>query len=102
MCVSRSLKIYSLTLLVVAIAWLARWVVDPQLGDHALFVTFYVAVVAATWLGGVVPGLLATGLGLVLGLYFFAAPRHALLTAASGNLTSVGLYFIVSFTIVAV
>lgn len=98
---NRSLQTYGWALLSIIGAWLARWLLDSQLGNHALFVTFYVAVVAATWLGGVAPGLLATGFGFVLGLYSFASPRHSLWAAAGGDIAGVVLYFLVCFVIIA-
>lgn len=36
-------------------ALFARMALDPYLGDHLLYVTFFVAVTAAAWLGGVGP-----------------------------------------------
>ena len=49
---------------------LARW-----LGSDLPFVTFYGAIMAAAWYGGLRPGLLATALSAAITAIFFLAPR---------------------------
>jgi PAS domain S-box-containing protein len=44
---------------------------DPVLGDHAVYSLFYVAVVAAAWIGGLGPAIAAILLGALSATYFF-------------------------------
>src|SRR6266516_1426042 len=60
---------YGLALFVVAIAFLARLALTPILGDASPYLLFVPAVLAAAGLGGLGPGLLATGLSVVLGFF---------------------------------
>ena len=53
-----------------------RAALDPVLGDAAPLVLFLIPVSIAAWFGGLGPGLLATGLGVVLGVLLFAPGRH--------------------------
>ena len=59
----------------VAALWrviLARW-----LGSDLPYLTFFGAVMASAWYGGLRPGLLSTSLGVVIISTFFLAPRIA-------------------------
>ena len=60
---------YALAPLAVAIAFLARVALTPVLGDASPYLLFVPAVLVAGGLGGLGPGLLATGLSVVLGLF---------------------------------
>jgi two-component system, LuxR family, sensor kinase FixL len=66
------LLLYGMTLLAVAVAWLARIALAPVLHDQSPYLLFVPAVLVAAGLGGWGPGLAATGLATLLGL--FAAP----------------------------
>jgi signal transduction histidine kinase len=58
-------KWYAFAVAVVAISAAARAALAPLLGDHFLFVTFYPAVMLATWYGGFGPGLVAAALSML-------------------------------------
>src|ERR1700758_1405465 len=60
---------YALAPFAVAIAFLARLALTPILGDASPYLLFVPAVLIAAGLGGLGPGLLATGLSVVLGLF---------------------------------
>src|ERR1700751_372041 len=72
---------YVLAPFAVAIAFLARLALTPILGDASPYLLFVPAVLIAAGLGGLGPGLLATGLRVVLGLFVittfpsFSAPE---------------------------
>lgn len=55
-----------------------RFLLEPYLGRSSPFITFFLAVAVASWYGGFWPGLSATVLGLIVGDFFFAVPRHTL------------------------
>jgi two-component system sensor kinase FixL len=63
---------YALAPFAVAIAFLLRLALTPLLGDASPYLLFVPAVLAAAGLGGLGPGLLATGLSVLLGLFVFA------------------------------
>src|SRR5215813_8632882 len=60
---------YALAPAAVAIAFLARLALTPILGDASPYLLFVPAVLFAGGLGGLGPGLLATGLSVVLGFF---------------------------------
>src|SRR5262245_20389249 len=61
---------YGSSLACVALALAVRVVLGPLLHDQAPYLFFMPAVLASAWLGGLGPGLVATVLGLLLGLFF--------------------------------
>src|SRR6266699_3422080 len=65
----RDLLRYALAPLAVAIAFLARLAFTPILGDASPYLLFVPAVLVAAGVGGFGPGLLATGLSVVLGFF---------------------------------
>lgn len=72
--VRQPVRRYALALGILLIALVARLVLVPM--DAGLvFSTFYAATVLALYFCGVGPGLLVTGLGACIGLYFFAPPQ---------------------------
>jgi two-component system sensor kinase FixL len=78
----QTLLCYALAPAAVAIAFLLRLALAPALGDEARYLLFVPAVLVAAGLGGLGPGLTATGLGAVLG--FFVAT-----TSPTGSMTEV-------------
>jgi two-component system, LuxR family, sensor kinase FixL len=76
--VRRELVRYALAPVAVAIAFLARLALTPILGDASPYLLFVPAVLVAAGLGGLGPGLSATGLSVVLG--FFVVTISPLLT----------------------
>src|ERR1700758_749165 len=65
----RDMLRYALAPFAVAIAFLARLALTPILGDASPYLLFVPAVLIAAGLGGLGPGVLATGLSVVLGLF---------------------------------
>src|SRR6516225_1292525 len=60
---------YALAPVAVALAFVVRLALTPILGDASPYLLFVPAVLIAAGLGGLGPGLLATGLSVVLGLF---------------------------------
>jgi K+-sensing histidine kinase KdpD len=69
---------YSVAFASVGAAGVGRALLDPVLGPHIPFVTFYGAIALAIWFGGLGPGLSALILGLVTADFLFIEPRHTL------------------------
>jgi two-component system sensor kinase FixL len=70
------LLLYGMAVLAVAVAWLARMALAPVLHDQSPYLLFVPAVLVAAGLGGWGPGLAATGLATLLGLFATADPSH--------------------------
>jgi two-component system sensor kinase FixL len=71
--VRREVLCYALAPVAVALAFLVRLALTPILGDASPYLLFVPAVLTAAGLGGLGPGLLATGLTVVLGLFVIPA-----------------------------
>ena len=65
---------YGLTVLLVAAAAALRWSLGYAFGPIPPYLTFYPALMIAALIGGLGPGLVATGLGGLAALYFFVPP----------------------------
>src|SRR5512144_2481642 len=70
----RALTRYAIAPAAVGLVFAARALFAPMLDHEATLLFFVPAVLAASGRGGVGPGLLATGLGLVLGFFFVESP----------------------------
>ena len=92
---SRPLLLYGVTVAAVVGALVTRWLLDPLLGDHLPFVTFFVAVIVAAWAGGWRPALLATGLGFFLSFYFFVPPRFSFVVPSGPHFVGLAMYLMV-------
>ena len=66
---------YGLSIAALAAAVLARWLLDPVMGDTLPLVTLFGAVAAAVWLGGYRPALVVVVLGYLVCSYLFIEPR---------------------------
>ncbi|HEV2845073.1 MAG TPA: ATP-binding protein, partial [Thermoanaerobaculia bacterium] len=83
---------YGFALLVVALAAIVRWPLDPILGFSAPFLFFYPALMAAGWYGGFGPGLLATGLSALLANYYWMEPVRQLKLATPSAVLQLGIF----------
>lgn len=84
---------YSLAAALVAMAFLARLLLEHFLGDEITYLLLVPAVLIASGAGGLGPGLLATGLSDLLALYFFRAsfPLSASHIFSLGTFTAIGI-----------
>ena len=70
---------YGIAASAVFLALAARLALDPLVGSgQVLFTFFFIAIVAATRLGGRGPGIFATVLSVPLTAYFLMEPRYSL------------------------
>jgi two-component sensor histidine kinase len=74
---ARSWQRYVIALVVVALATLARLALSPFLGEVAPFLTYFLAVLFAAFIGGIGPALLAIGCSIVLAWFFFIPPLYS-------------------------
>ena len=84
----------------IALAW--RLALDPFLGDHLPYVTFFMAIVFTTWYAGLAASLTATLLSGLAALWFFIPPRFSLAISEGSQLVGLVTFGIVSLTFVAV
>lgn len=95
----RLLLCYGVAITAVGLALLVRMAIDPYLHNHLPYVTFFVAVAATAWFGGLGPALLSTALGFLAADCFFIAPRGTFWIANTGDAVGVVSYFVVTLAI---
>ena len=78
-------------LAIVAVAFFARYSLFGDVNRFA-FLFFVPAALIAVWYGGIVPGLLAAALGLMLGDYFFLSGHEALGELRDAERMQIGIY----------
>ena len=94
------LKGQGVALLATAVALVCRFILDPLLGDHLPYVTFFVAVAFSTWYAGLASSLTATLLGGLAALWFFIPPRLSLDISDLSHRVGLVTYAAVSLTFV--
>ncbi len=83
---------YGCALASVALATWVRLLLDPVLGDQFPFATFFFAVLATAWYGGMRPALIAVAVGAILADYFLVPPRGSFAFAGPAQYVGLGLY----------
>ena len=96
----RALKEYGVALGATLVALLIRLALDPYLGDHLPYVTFFIAVTVTTSYGGLGPSFMALLLGGLLSNWFFMSPRGALYLHDVMHQVGYAGYFAVTLTFV--
>jgi PAS domain S-box-containing protein len=71
---SSPVRAYGTAVAAVALATVVRWLVDPQLLVGLPFITYYPAIIVATLVGGLWPGLLSLALCAAAAWYWFLPP----------------------------
>lgn len=73
----RWLRPYLLAILVVFLAFQAKWFILPYLSTSPIFISFLAAIMVTAWYGGFRPALFATLLSAVTIDYYFILPLHS-------------------------
>ncbi|MHB8520182.1 MAG: DUF4118 domain-containing protein [Limisphaerales bacterium] len=73
----RAVFCHGLAAALIGVATVLRFPIAHRLGFESPFLLYYPAVVAAAWVGGLWPGLFATGLGAAAADYFWIPPQMA-------------------------
>jgi PAS domain S-box-containing protein len=89
---------YIVAVVATAAGVLLRLVLFGVLGDQAPFFPFVLAVIVTAWYGGLKPGLLATVLGAVLGIYFSLPPANPPFVEQLNRPIVAGLFLIIGAT----
>jgi PAS domain S-box-containing protein len=90
----RRLAEYGVAALAVVLATALRVVLDPLLGNNALFSTYYLAVAFAAWYGGLRPSLFALVLGAVVATFTFVPPRGSFAIQGAQSIAALVLYLV--------
>jgi PAS domain S-box-containing protein len=93
---------YFVAVAVMVVATLVRWLLDPALGNHLQYITYFVAIVVVATYAGRWPSILAMILGWLAADFFFTAPRGSFTGLAGESEFLVGstAYFLASIAIV--
>jgi two-component system sensor kinase FixL len=78
---------YFVAIAAVAIAAIFRYALQDVLGLNAPYLQFWPAVIAASWYGGLGPGLIATGISALTAMYFLLPPEGLAVGALSDQLS---------------
>jgi PAS domain S-box-containing protein len=90
---------YGLAAALVAAMLIIRWLIDPFMGNTGIFIFFAAPVAIASYYGGLGPGLVATALGAISGVYFFVRPTLGWHVATGGDLIRSGMFIAVGVLI---
>jgi PAS domain S-box-containing protein len=90
---------YGVAVTCVVLALLARWLLGSQFGDRAPYLTYFLGVIVAAYVGGLGPGLLATFLSVVVIGFFWLQPVQSLVGPNSQDWAGVFRFLLVGITI---
>jgi PAS domain S-box-containing protein len=93
---------YAAAAAAVLVAAVVQWLFDPWLGIKLPYDSFFVAIIAAAWIGGTGPAVFAALLGFVTVLYVFVPPRFSFAIESGHYLFGFVLYVVASTMIVAI
>jgi len=92
---------YGVACACVLVAFLLRLTFFGSLDTRLPFGFFLIAVMVASWYGGLGPGLLASAIGLLLGGYFFMPPQTA--PGATGEAVRTGItVYVINSTLISI
>ncbi len=91
---------YGAALVIVVLATVARWLLDPFFGETVPWITYFAAVALTSWLGGFGPGLCSLVLGAAVANYLFMPPRGSFTLAETGEIVSLLTYLVLGTAIV--
>jgi K+-sensing histidine kinase KdpD len=92
------LRGYAAAIVSIALATLARMVLDPVLGDNQPFLLFVPAVIFVAWYGGLGPALVTIALGSVAAAWFFVPPGDSLAIRREADRLALAVYILVGLT----
>jgi len=90
---------YAVAIVASVIVLLIRLALTETLAEQARLMPFIVAVMAAAWWGGLGPGILATFLGSLLGVYFIVPPINSLEITTVEDGVNLAIFVFVGLTI---
>jgi len=97
----KAMKEYGLAVAATLLSLFVRLALDPALGDHLPYLTFFLAVAITTLYGGFGASLAAVALGGLASSWFFIPPRQSLFLASTMHQVGYIAYFAVALSIAA-
>lgn len=91
---------YAVALAALAVAVLARWLLDQVLASYLPLVTLFGAVAVAVWIGGYRPALLVVAFGYLACAYLFMPPRGSFGWNEPRNLVGLIAYLVTCIVII--
>ncbi len=91
---------YGLAVLLVLLATVARWLLDPFVGESVPYVTYFLASAVAIRFTGLGPSILAMVLGALAAAWYFVPPRGAMPTHPA-HLLSIGVFLAANLIVLA-
>lgn len=91
---------YLVAVVATLLALAARLALDPFLGDHLPYVTFFMAVAVTTYFGGVGASLTAVVMGALAADWMFTPPRNSLFIDDVPDQVGLATYFMVTLVFV--
>jgi signal transduction histidine kinase len=83
---------YAVAILAAAVGILLRWAGDQWWSGRVPFLTFFPAIATSAWYGGLLPGLLTTGLCAFAALWRFLSPGGPLSVSDPGDVVALGVF----------
>lgn len=80
-------------------AWALRMMLDRLLPDYVPFITFFLAIAFAGWLGGFGPAVLATILSTLVARYFYMVPLHQFDLSELTTAAALGVFMLIGLVI---
>jgi K+-sensing histidine kinase KdpD len=90
---------YGCAVVSVVLAAAARMLLQPSVGEHHAFATFYLAVAFTAWYAGLGPALASLVLGSLLAVYFILPPAIAWGATTVEHAVGLGLYLFVGLSL---
>jgi PAS domain S-box-containing protein len=92
---------YSFAVAMIALAVLVRWIVGEYVGARIPFITFFPAIILATLVGGLWPGIFATVLS-TLAAWFLFVPPYFSMTLGEREVVQLLLFIVIASINVAI
>ena len=90
-------KPYLIALVAVLVGWAVQSVVGPEFGAVFAFAPFLVSSMAAAWIGGLGPTLLAMAVGYLIATWFYVSPG-SILVSGKDNLAGLAVYVLLGLS----
>ncbi len=99
MVMRRSWQRYALACVFVGIATAARYALDPILGKHIPYPTYFLATIVTGWACGLGPSIVCLAFSVLTADFFFVPPRGSFLVLTAPDLLGLGLFVLVNIPI---
>ena len=85
---------YTVAVAAFAVVGSVRWALIPIWGSAFPFITYYPAIMASAWYGGLWPGLVTTTLGAVATMFFLLPPIGSFYVRSGADMVGLGVFLL--------